>query len=235
MSPTLPSQLRDAPPRHASLWREVAKRCDANDLAHDAEHVLRVYAWAIKLAPEAEANVDLAGAAALVHDLINVPKESEARREASERSARASLPLLDEAGYASAEVDAIVDAVITCSWSKGLAPRSALGRVLQDADRLDAIGALGIARTLITSGAMAARGKLELSFYDPADPLAEARQADDRRYSLDHFAVKLLRLATGMHLPSAQKEAARRQERMREFLEQLKQEIGAGCSSSDRD
>lgn len=227
MSLDLPSQLQDAPLRQQKLWPEVAARCESSDLAHDAEHVLRVYVWAMKLAPEADADRDLVGAAALVHDLVNVPKESSQRAEASAFSARASLPLLEEAGYRPHEADVIVDAVLTCSWSKGEAPRSAEGRVLQDADRLDAIGALGIARTLITGGAMAARGADGLTFYAAHDPLATERDPDDRRYALDHFAVKLLKLAESMHLPTAKAEAARRHQRMLTFLEQLEREIRA--------
>ena len=62
-------------PRHLILWNLVKSETDADDLAHDHLHVLRVYEWAIRLAPEANADSDLTGAAALVHDLVNIPKE----------------------------------------------------------------------------------------------------------------------------------------------------------------
>ena len=85
-------------PRHAALWDRVLARMDGIDIAHDRLHVLRVYRWAIRLAPEAGADADLTGAAALVHDLVNIPKEDRDRPLGSERSARASQGLLQASG-----------------------------------------------------------------------------------------------------------------------------------------
>ena len=107
-------------PRHAALWSLVSEQTDDVDLAHDGEHVLRVYRWALRLAPEAGADVELTGAAALVHDLVNIPKEHRDRPLGSELSARASQGLLENAGYTAPECDAIVEAVRTTSWSLSL-------------------------------------------------------------------------------------------------------------------
>jgi uncharacterized protein len=212
-------------PRHEELLEQISPRLPTDDLAHDRLHVLRVYAWAVRLAPEAGADPDLAGAAALVHDLVNVPKEGPDRSRGGELSARAAEGALAEAGYTRAEVVQITEAVRTCSWSSGSAPAGPLGQVLQDADRLDAIGAVGIVRTFATAQAMVNRGK-ELALYDPVDPLARrGREADDRRFALDHFMVKLLRLAEGMHLPAARAEALERQQVMQAFLERLDEEL----------
>ncbi|MFZ5787077.1 MAG: phosphohydrolase, partial [Acidobacteriota bacterium] len=95
--------------------------------------------------------------------------------------------------------------------------------VLQDADRLDAIGALGVARSFATAGAMAARG-VPLRLYDPGDPLGRERPLDDRRNALDHFRVKLLGLAAGMHTEPARREAAARHRLMEAFLEAFDRE-----------
>ena len=210
--------------RHEKLWVAIQSELPLHDLAHDALHVQRVYRWALRLASEAEADVDLVGAAALVHDLVNVPKESSERQMASRLSADAATPKLEGAGYDSEEIVLIREAVGRCSWSRGLAPENALQRVLQDADRLDAIGALGIARTFSTAQAMASRGHA-LRLYDEDDPMARERAVDDRRFALDHFKAKLLELAAGMHLPAAQKEAEQRQKAMLTFLEQLGAEL----------
>lgn len=211
-------------PRHETLWELTSEQLATADLAHDRAHVLRVYRTALDLARASGADPDLAGAAALLHDLIEVPKESAARAEASERSAQASLPVLAQAGYATDEIAAIVDAVRTCSWSSGQEPTSTLGAALQDADRLDAIGAIGIARTFITAQSMKSRGA-SLELYDPDDPLARERTPDDRAFALDHFAVKLLELADGMHTEAARAEAAQRQQTMLAFLEELRREL----------
>lgn len=196
-------------PRHAALWAGIGASLPQADLAHDADHVLRVYAWALRLAEEAGADPELAGACALVHDLVNVPKDSPDRPLGSEQSAQASEGPLSQAGYDLAERAQIVEAVRTCSWSRGLVPTGPLGRVLQDADRLDALGAVGLARNLACAQSFAARTPTR--FYDPTDPLGDGGRAlDDLRNAADHLPLKLLRLAHGMHTQTARAEAARR-------------------------
>lgn len=212
-------------PRHQVLWDLVAPRIEGRDLAHDALHALRVYRWALRLAPEAGVDPDLAGAAALVHDLDPTGKHEPDRARASERSSRAAGPLLDAAAYGPEERQAILEAVLSSSWSSGLAPAGPLGAVLQDADRLDALGAVGIARVFACHQAMAANGAPG-AFYHPADPFAETgRPLDDRRHALDHFAVKLLHLADGMHTDAARREARRRHETMLGYLSELFSEL----------
>ena len=196
----------------------------AGDISHDPYHVHRVYVWALRLAPEAGADPDLSGAAALVHDLGTVPKDDPDRPLGGERSAAAAQPLLAAAGYSDDAIDAIVRAVRSSSWSRGLAPDGPVGVVLQDADRLDAIGALGIGRTFACGQAMSRPGQPG-RFYDPNDPTGlQERPLDDRRQVLDHFRTKLLGLAAGMHLGTARREAARRHRTMETFLEEMAHE-----------
>jgi len=191
------------------------------DLSHDADHVLRVYRWALRLAASEAVDLDLAGAAALVHDLVNVPKESADRPLGSELSAIAGAELLTAAGYGPEEIASIVDAVRTCSWSRGLDPTGPLGAVLQDADRLDAIGAIGLARNFACAQAMAARsgqGRL----VHPEDPAGlTGRELDDKAHAADHHRVKLLKLAATMHTALGRTEGARRHAFIEAFLDQL--------------
>lgn len=215
-----------ATPRHDALLALIRPGLEAEtDLAHDLDHVLRVYRWAVRLASEAGADPDLAGAAALVHDLVNVPKESDQRSMGSTLSAAAGAAVLPKAGYTDAEVEDVVEAVRTCSWSRGLPATSPLGAVLQDADRLDAIGAIGIARNFACAQAMSSRGSVG-RFYHPADPLGlTSRDLDDRRNAADHYAIKLLRLAATMHTPTARAEGAQRHAFLQAFLSQLSAEV----------
>ena len=212
-----------ATPRHDALWAIVAPLLPTAELAHDRDHVLRVYAWALRLAPEVGAEPDLAGAAALVHDLVNIPKDSPDRPLGSEASAQASRGPLAQAGYTETERQTIVEAVRTCSWSRGLAPTGPLGAVLQDADWLDALGAVGLARNLACAQGFAARSPSR--FYDPSDPLGvSGRLLDDVRNAADHLPRKLLRLARGMHTDTARAEATRRHAFLERYLGQLAHE-----------
>ena len=221
--------------RHQTLWSAVEAATPPGEVAHDRQHVIRVYTWCLRLAPEAAADPDLAGAAGLVHDLVRVPKHLADRPLGGERSAEAARGLLPDAGYTREEVQAIVDAVATHSWSRGLAPRSPEGVVLQDADRLDAIGAIGILRNAAVAQTMATAEAtvqhMPRAFAHPLDPLARsARQLDDRIWALDHWRVKLLLLSDAMHLPSARAEAARRHRWMVQALQQLQSELDVADS-----
>ncbi len=212
-------------PRHAALWPLVLAAVPPGELAHDGHHLRRVYVWALRLAPEGGVDPDLAGATALVHDLAAVPKDSPDRALGGERGARLAADPLRAVGYAEPDIAAIVEAVRTSSWSRGFAPTSPLGAVLQDADRLDAIGAVGIARTFACAQHMSKPDRAG-RFYDPVDPLARAaRPLDDRAQAVDHFVAKLLKLAAGMHLPTARIEAERRHRTLVAFLDDLGRDL----------
>lgn len=93
-------------------------------------------------------------------------------------------------------------------------------RILQDADRLDAIGAIGVARCFYTGG------RLGQALYDAADPEAKARPYDDSRFALDHFHTKLINLALGFKTPTGARLARIRHDRMLCFLDEFRKEAG---------
>ena len=223
MKPTAKTML--SYPRHVALRPLVEARLPPGEMAHDRHHLQRVYIWALRLAPEAGADPDLAGATALVHDLTFVPKDSPERATGGERSAAEAPTVLAAAGYAAEEIAPIAEAVRTSSWSRGLEPTNALGLVLQDADRLDALGAVGLLRTA-ACGQFMSQAARPGRFYHPDDPLAHGSRAlDDRTQVIDHLFAKLLHLAAGMRLPTARAEAARRHAFLQAFLAQLGEEL----------
>lgn len=180
----------------------------------------------MRLSDEGGVEADLAGAMALVHDLAFVPKDSPDRALGGERSAQLASAVLSAAGYTADEVAAIAEAVRTSSWSRGFKPTNPLGIVLQDADRLDAIGAVGLLRTVACAQYMS-RPDRPGRFYHDGDPFADGGRAlDDKAQAIDHCYAKLLKLAAGMHLPTAKAEAALRHAAMVEFLGALRRELG---------
>lgn len=143
--------------KHNRLWNAILATLDHDDLAHDWLHVQRVTKWCIKLAQSIKENEDLAGAAGMLHDLINIPKESDLRSMGSTLSAQAGVQYLEQVGYSESEIEVVTQAIATCSWSRGLAPINPIGMILQDADRLDAIGAIGTMRNIACAQAMRTR------------------------------------------------------------------------------
>jgi len=216
--------------RHQRLWPVVGAACPAGELAHDPQHILRVYRWALRLADEAAVERELAGAAALVHDLVFVPKDSDQRATGGERSAAAAPAVLRQAGYDDGAIAAIAEAVRTCSWSRGLPATSPLGAVLQDADRLDALGAIGLARLYACAQFMSTPLKPGLLQHGE-DPSGDSgRVLNDKLQAADHIRVKLLKLADSMHFPSSRAEARRRHAYLLSHLDALRSECAEGSS-----
>jgi len=244
LEPKTPDWIATGFERHGLLWAQVVRAMDRLGrargskvgLAHDALHVRRVYRWALLLAEEASADPDLCGAAALVHDVVDVPKESKDRVQGGAMSAAVGRDLLVRAGYRTSEVETVTEAVRTSSWSRGLPPGGPVGMVLQDADRLDAIGAIGIARNFACAQEMAGRG-VDGMFYHAEDPLGVARgqdnSLDDTRFALDHFRCKLLKLTGSMHTNGGRVEAERRHRFLEMFLEEMGEELGMERGDAD--
>jgi uncharacterized protein len=189
------------------------------DPAHDRGHVLRVVANAKGLAAKEGARLEVVVPAAWLHDCVVIPKNSEQRRIASTLAAERAAEFLMESGYPAQEIPAIKHAIAAHSFSAGIIPQTLEAKVVQDADRLDAIGAIGIARCFVIGGA------LDTQLYDLQEPFPVDREADDRAYVIDHFYVKLLKLAELMHTRSGRHEADQRTAFMRHYLAQLGGEL----------
>ena len=211
----------------AAELRAWGARCRAfaearsGDAAHDAGHLARVVAWAEALGRAEGADLRVVLPAAWLHDCVTVPKRSPARAQASRRAAEAAGAFLREAGFPGALVPAVEHAVEAHSWSAGVAPRTVEAAVVQDADRLDALGAIGLARLYAVAGALGS------ALVHPADPVPSeppARPLDDRAWATDHAFAKLLNLPETMRTAAGRAEAERRAGTVRAFLAELRRE-----------
>jgi len=205
-------------PSLRTLMERVTPRI-AGDPGHDVEHALRVARAGLLLGGDALDPREMI-AAALLHDVVNLPKNHPDRALASEQSEAVATEWLLELGFHAAAAARVGAAIRTHSFSRGETPTSPLGEALQDADRLEALGVIGVFRTISTGSRMGAE------YFHPSDPWAEDRALDDRRYSIDHFFTKLFGLAATMRTEAGRREAARRAEVMRALLEQLGTELG---------
>jgi uncharacterized protein len=209
----------DSKLKSIKLKGEVQKRLAKNDPAHDFEHIMRVYKNAEKIGKKEKANMKLVRASVLLHDIISYQKSDKRSKRASIQSALQAAKILRKYGYDAHEIGIITEAIREHSFSKGIIPSTLEGKVLQDADRLDAIGAVGIARTFAVGGAE------KRSFYNKDDPFCRKRVPNDQEWTLDHFYKKLLLLEKKMNTKTAKKESRHRTKTMKRFLNDLKKEI----------
>lgn len=201
-----------------SLKKDV-KKIMKNDPAHDFEHIMRVYKNAQKICKKEMVDEKLVLSAALLHDVVSYPKSDQRSKMSSVESAKKSKQILKKYDYSEDEITIISDAIRDHSFSQKKTPKTIEGKILQDSDRLDALGAIGIARVFATGGS------LKRPFYNIDDPFCKQRTPDDKTWTVDHFFQKLLKLESLMNTKSGKIEAKRRTKILREYLKQLQQEV----------
>ena len=203
----------------ALFENKVKTIATSDDPAHDILHFRRVVKSAKQIAKAEKANLDVVVPAAWLHDLVNVPKNDARRSQASKLSAEAAVLFLKEISYPEIFFNDIAHAIEAHSFSANIQTRSLESQVVQDADRLDSIGAIGLARCFATAAAM------KRPFYAEEDAFCEKRTPDDSLYTIDHFFKKLLILEEKINTASAKIIAKKRTEYLKNYLNILKEEI----------
>jgi uncharacterized protein len=191
------------------------------DGAHDISHLIRVWRNAKAIQLEEGGDIEILAAAVLLHDCVEVPKDSPLRSQASRLAAVEAMAQLKALSWSVERAKWVASAIESHSYSAGLAPASLEASILQDADRLDAMGFTGIARCFYTAGRMGS------SLYDTSDPCADRRDLNDAAFALDHFPGKLLGLADGFRTATGRVFAAEWQEAIRSFYQGMLKEIGS--------
>lgn len=219
--------MNDSPTTDLAGWRTKLVAMAANgasidnmhDGAHDGAHLDRVWRNAQALLehhPEADRLVVLA--ASYLHDLVNLPKNDPERSRASRRSAQLARHQLSYLGFPPEKLDAVAHAIEAHSFSAAIAAETVEAKIVQDADRLDGLGLVGLARLFYIAG------KMDSSLAHPDDPLGDAREFDDRRYALDHIMVKLAKLPDMMQLEAARALGRQRLDQLLAFREDFARE-----------
>lgn len=198
---------------------EIARQRSYEDPAHDFAHVTRVVKNAQLILQKEAADAEVVIPAILLHELFNYPKDHPESRYSGDVCAEKAQLVLAQFDYPLPKRDMVLDCIRFHSFSRGVTPRHLEGKIVQDADRLDAIGAIGIARLFATCAGM------NRPFYDADDPFGERRDLNDHAYGIDHFYTKLFKLASGMHTEAARELAMERTAFMREYIQQLRFEI----------
>jgi uncharacterized protein len=191
------------------------------DSAHDVSHIKRVVNNTRYLTDIEDANPLVTLPSAWLHDCVQVPKDSPERAMVSRLAADQACRFLTSIGYPDTLLPEVHHAIEAHSYSANIPVRSVEAAVVQDADRMDALGAIGVARCLLTGGALGS------GLYNPVDPFCAERQPDDRAWAVDHFYAKLFTLPSTMQTQAGRQEAERRVTFMRRYLDELGHEINS--------
>lgn len=183
---------------------------------HDYFHTLRVYKMAVKIAQEEGANQEIVALAALLHDVDDI-KLSPETHEHKERA----VAFLRQHAVDEVIIQAICTAIdeVSFSGTDSVIPSTLEGMCVQDADRLDALGAVGIARTFAYGGS---HGR---AMYDPDEPptlnMSGKEYHSHKSTSLNHFYEKLFLLANMMNTRSGKKLGKAREKYMRKYVDEF--------------
>ena len=191
-----------------------AQKIFQNDYSgHDYFHTERVFKTATRIASQENANLEIVQLAALLHDVddIKLSPHTHAKKENARK-------FLTENGVDSNTIEQICEIIgeISFAGKDSVTPKTLEGKCVQDADRLDAIGAIGVARAFAYGGS---RNRL---MHDPTVPSkGEMRKEEYHKHestTINHFYEKLFKLTDLMNTETAKTIATQRQSYMKEFI-----------------
>lgn len=216
---------------------QVMRQHMKSDGAHDEGHLVRVARHALAIQKIEGGELDTILPACILHDIVNVPKDDQENRpKASLLSADLATDLLwtvarkdpsleISCSYAfSKNLDRIHHAIHAHSFSANVTCNTIEAMIVQDADRLEALGLIGICR-LFSVG-----GSIGRTLFHTLDPQCESRDPEECTYTLDHFYVKLNQLPVLMKTPTGAEKAEKLRDDMVDFIGRLRNEIvGSEC------
>ncbi|MGR5237104.1 HD domain-containing protein [Vibrio alfacsensis] len=205
--------------RFEPLFLKFMQQEMQTDAAHDLSHVLRVVKSAKQLGEIEGADLAVVLPAAYLHDCFTYPKDHPDRKQSSTIAAKKAISFLERINYPSQYHDAIAHAIEAHSFSANLPPTTLEAQVVQDADRLDALGAIGVTRCIQVST------QFDAQLYDSEDMFARERELDDKQFAIDHFQTKLFKIVETMNTNAAKEEGFKRKAFMKSYLQQLRDEV----------
>jgi uncharacterized protein len=184
---------------------------------HDKHHVERVYNLAIRIAQEEKADIDTVKAAVLLHDIARAQEDEGTINDHATEGAKMAQKILTEVKFPKQKIPNVIHCIETHRFRKRLTPKTLEAQILQDADRLDIIGAIGIARVFTRSGWS------NTPIHDPKIK-PKARYDGKSETSTNHIQEKLLKIKDTINTKTARRIAEERHTYVKEFLDRLLKE-----------
>lgn len=191
------------------------------ETAHDFDHVRRVLALAERLARAEGADVEIVRAAVLLHDISRAEEDATGQGDHAQMAGERARAILIARGIAPERADAVAHAIAAHRFRGNTPPQTLEAKVLFDADKLDSIGAIGVARAYAISGVLNQR----LWSAVAPDAVATRDQHNADHTAVAEFAVKLSKVRERVHTASARKIADERHAYMADFFARLEREV----------
>ncbi|HEX4500821.1 MAG TPA: phosphohydrolase [Scandinavium sp.] len=208
------------------LWQQrfenwLRQHHNDDDAAHDISHFRRVWATAQRLSVEENIDERVMLAACYFHDIVSLAKNHPQRSRSSALAAEKTVSILREdfPDFPEDLYPAVAHAIEAHSHSANITPQTREAKIVQDADRLESLGAIGLARVFSVAG------RLNVSLFDAEDPFADSRALNDQRYALDHFQNKLLRLPATMQTEQGKALAEHNARYLVQFMAKMSAEL----------
>lgn len=181
---------------------------------HDRSHVQRVYNLALKIAEEERADLDIVKAAVLLHDIARALEDEGKVEDHAVESAKMAKKILKDVHFPEQKAVEVVHCIETHRFKKGAKAETLEAKILQDADRLDILGAVGIARVF------ARGGWSNMPIHDPSIP--PKKKYDGKSLtSVNHICEKILKVKDTVNTKAARRIAKERHAFVQEFLNRL--------------
>lgn len=210
------------------LCRIAGRFRDGDGGCHGPDHAGRVYRTALYIGRMMGAQLDVLGAAALLHDIgRRYEKEQQGRICHAAKGAELSREILQELDFEPDKIAAIIHCIETHRYRGDKIPTTLEAKILFDADKLDCIGAIGIGRAFLFAGQVGA--KLHNSDVDPA--VTHSYSTEDTAYR--EFRVKLSKVKDRLLTPEGRRLAQERHAFMEIFFERLEREVN-GAEEQER-
>ena len=192
----------------------------SGDPSHDLDHVLRVTRLGLRIAQAEGADTEVVRAAALLHDL---PVSGQGRKTHHFAAADFAAEYLSAAGMAVPRTENVVHCIRAHRYrDPSVQPQSVEAKCLYDADKLDSIGAIGVARAFAHAGNYSSRLWSQPAAEAPPD---NAQPSGPEYTPVHEFIYKLRRILATLYTPTARQIGAQRHEFMVRFFEQLDAEM----------
>ncbi len=212
----------------ADAAKQELNKLGTVDGAHDFSHLCRVSALARRFALEEGADELVVYTAGMLHDIVCLPKDHPNTKKSSQLAADRTREILLALKFPQALIANVCHSVHAHSFSAKVEPQTIEAKCLQDADRMESLGVLGLVRTFYCSGTFNSR------LFDEHDPSGANRELDDKKFALDHFPLKLLTLYRTMQTEAGKETARSRSDFLEDYRNSLIGDVREGNVSSSR-